>query len=85
MTNSMTNSESDFGFTAIDEEQLDTQSRKDDIILKLKQMINPFLDKLQQNPDKAMLKWPNRAKEVKEFQQKFNAISEGSNYQGLDK
>ena len=78
-------SEHDFGFTAVDEELIDTQSRKDDIIQKLRQMINPFLDKLQSNPDKAMLKWPNRAKEVADFQQKFNAIAEGSNWQGLDK
>lgn len=74
----------DFGFTATDEESMDTTLRKNDIIFELRTMINLFLNKLQMDPDKVMLKWPNRAKEVKNFQDKFNTIADGRKWEGLD-
>ena len=70
------NMSDDFGFTAVDDTQLKSVSVVSNQILAIQQMINPFLTKLQQNPDKAMLKWPNRAQEVKAFQEKFNALCE---------
>jgi hypothetical protein len=65
--------DNDFGFTTVDEKDLISSSDKYKTILEIQQMINPFLTKLQADPNKAMLKWPNRAKEVEDFQQKFNA------------
>jgi hypothetical protein len=65
--------DNDFGFTTVDEKDLISSSDKNQTILDIQQMINPFLTKLQSDPNKAMLKWPNRAKEVADFQGKFNA------------
>ena len=60
----------DFGFTLVDEDELDvakqatastataetTQNRLD----KLYNAITPLLNNLKANPEKEMIKWPNR-------------------------
>lgn len=53
----------DFGFTAVDEEDFTPTSEIEDLKARLQHvenMILPFLNKLKENPDKPMIKWPNR-------------------------
>ena len=78
--------ENDYGFSLTDDETFVDKSKKlaenyleqfnkTDIKLKsVLDIINPFLDKLQESPEKTALKWPNRAKRVKEIQNKIREI-----------
>ncbi len=72
--------EDDFGFTFADEDELietntsysSLQSEVDDLrkrIQSLDKMFRPLLLNLSKDPDKAMIKWPNR-KEVLDKQLK---------------
>jgi|KBSMisStaDraftv2_1062788.scaffolds.fasta_scaffold1754865_2 hypothetical protein len=38
-------------------------------------LMNKFLDKLQQNPEKKLLHWPDRAAKVKAFQDRLNNLA----------
>lgn len=76
----------DFGFTFADENEVFTDSVKyhtlaqeiDDLksrIRKLDEMFLPFLQNLAKEPDKAMIKWPNRADVVNKQIAKMKQIT----------
>lgn len=44
---------------------------------KIIKLIDVLLNNLEQNPDKVMIKWPNRIQDVKTFRNKLNAIIKG--------
>jgi len=77
----------DFGFTLVDEDELDvakkatastataetTQNRLD----KLYNAITPLLNNLKANPEKEMIKWPNRVEKVEAFEDHIYKIYKG--------
>jgi hypothetical protein len=55
--------ENDFGFTFVDESEISKTSDLDDLksrLTKLRKMFLPLLENLNKNPEKDMIKWPNR-------------------------
>lgn len=57
------NEDQDFGFTFVDESELPTKTDLIDLqnrIRELRDMFLPLLQNLNKNPDKDMIKWPNR-------------------------
>jgi hypothetical protein len=53
----------DFGFTFVTEEEMSNLNEVDDLkkrIRQLNKMFMPLLINLNKNPDKDMIKWPNR-------------------------
>ena len=53
----------DFGFTFVSEDEVSNLNEVDDLkkrITQLKKMFMPLLINLNKNPDKDMIKWPNR-------------------------
>ena len=78
----------DFGFTAVDESELDavqqlesasdavdeTQTRHD----KLYNAIQPLLTNLKMNPEKEYILWPNRLDKIEEFETHIQNIYKGS-------
>lgn len=83
----MSNEDFDFGFSIVDEEDLeplqearsvaaasaDAQSRLD----KMYEMIVPLLDNLQANPKKEYIYWPNRVEKIREFKDKLQKLHKG--------
>lgn len=81
----------DFGFTAMDAEELDAvQTTKEEVTLATNQalslqekcdtlynMIMPLLNNLQKNPNKEYIYWPNRNDKVEEFRDKLTEIYTG--------
>lgn len=68
----------DFGFTFEDI----AEDRTDDLQARLQLMydtIIPLLNNLCANPEMETIKWPNRAKKIKEFKTKLTNILEGTN------
>lgn len=77
----------DFGFTFVDEtEEVSkivekskaTSDTYKDRIERLMAAINPFLNKLKENPDKTYINWPNRTTSINEFQVKLKKILDGT-------
>lgn len=76
--------EFDFGFTAVDENELEvvqkaaaaTQSAQstEDKLNKLYNAILPLLSNLKKNPEKDYIYWPNRISKVEEFEDFITAI-----------
>jgi hypothetical protein len=68
----------DFGFTAVDEKELDavqkletTSSKADELEDKLNKLYNsilPLLSNLKKNPEKEYILWPNRTEKIEEFE-----------------
>ena len=81
----------DFGFTAVNEEELDVvqkqQSRVEfastkiadtqDTLDKLYNAVVPLLNNLKKNPEKDYILWPNRLAKVEEFEDHLRKIYEG--------
>lgn len=78
----------DFGFTAVDEDELETvqqytakvevastevEQLKEKLVL-LRKSIEPLLKNLEQNPDKQYIHWPDRTQKVKAFRAKLDQI-----------
>ena len=77
----------DFGFTLVDEDELDvaqtatasaaaaetTQDRLDNLY----NAIRPLLNNLKANPEKEMIKWPNRVEKVEAFEDHIYKIYKG--------
>ena len=78
----------DFGFTAVDEEELETvqqataqveatsgevETLKEKLVL-LRKSIEPLLKNLEANPEKAYIHWPDRTSKVKAFRSKLDSI-----------
>jgi hypothetical protein len=78
----------DFGFTAVDEEELEavqtvtaqveaTSSEVEALrskLITLRSAIEPLLKNLEQNPEKAYIHWPDRTSKVKAFRSKLDSI-----------
>tara|TARA_R100001163_G_C5060804_1_gene197650 strand:+ start:1062 stop:1322 length:261 start_codon:yes stop_codon:yes gene_type:complete len=81
----------DFGFTAMDAEELEAVQEKvvevqkasevskatADKIDALYNMIIPLLNNLQKNPEKEYIFWPNRLEKVEEFRDKLTEVYNG--------
>ena len=74
----MTDDIFDFGFTAVDETELEvvqkvasnaegTQKRLDDLY----NAIVPLLNNLKANPEKEYILWPNRTDKIEQFEKKL--------------
>lgn len=84
----MSNELFDFGFTAVDESELEafqqlevtseiadgTQERLD----KLFNAIQPLLTNLKLNPEKEYILWPNRLEKIEQFESFIQNIYKGS-------
>ena len=78
----------DFGFTAVDETELqavqDAEKAKGDVEVKantnqekldkLYNAITPLLNNLKQNPEKDYILWPNRVEKVDQFEDLLRKI-----------
>ena len=78
----------DFGFTAVDEEELEAvqkinkkaeaskteASSAQTKLDKLYNAITPLLNNLKKNPEKEYILWPNRLKKVEEFEDYIQKI-----------
>ena len=71
----------DFGFTAVDEEELESYqkvssdaSTAQDKLDQLYNAITPLLNNLKKNPEKDYILWPNRLKKVEEFEEHLTKI-----------
>jgi hypothetical protein len=81
----------DFGFTAVNEEELDVVQKQQsqvkhastkiadtqDTLDKLYNAIVPLLNNLKKNPEKDYILWPNRLAKVEEFEDHLRKIYEG--------
>ena len=78
----MTDDIFDFGFTAVDEQELEsvqkattqldrvsnTASTNQEKLDKLYNAITPLLNNLKANPEKEYILWPNRVEKVEQFE-----------------
>lgn len=77
----------DFGFTAVDEDELDiaqeaeqlaeTSQSTQDRLDSLYNAIIPLLNNLKLNPEKEYIKWPDRQAKVEQFEAKLLSIYKG--------
>ena len=80
--------EFDFGFTAVDESELEavqkattkvesTSSKAEEAEEKLNKLYNailPLLSNLKKNPEKEYILWPNRVEKVEQFEDLISVI-----------
>lgn len=71
----------DFGFTAVDEDELSvvheseaTAKELEERIEKLYNAVIPLLNNLKKNPEKDYILWPDRLKKVEEFEEYLKKI-----------
>tara|TARA_R110000782_G_scaffold70064_2_gene140828 strand:- start:34 stop:294 length:261 start_codon:yes stop_codon:yes gene_type:complete len=81
----------DFGFTAVDEDELDavktaeqnlagTDEQLETVQIKLDSLFNaviPLLNNLKQNPEKDYILWPSRLEKVEAFETMLTKIYKG--------
>ena len=74
----------DFGFTAVDEEELEAVQKvsvaaesTEDRLHNLYNAIIPLLNNLKQNPEKDYILWPNRLEKVEQFESHLQSIYKG--------
>ena len=81
----------DFGFTAVDEDELEavqkatttawklesTGAATQDKLDKLYNAVAPLLNNLKKNPEKDYILWPNRLAKVEEFENLLQTIYKG--------
>lgn len=84
------NEDFDFGFTAVDEDELEAvqqQAAKTEIVAqtanqleekidKLYNAILPLLSNLKKNPEKGYIYWPNRTSKIEQFEDVLRKIIE---------
>ena len=84
----MTDELFDFGFTAVDETELEavqqaaqtvntvtqTSQQMEDKINRLYNAILPLLSNLKKNPEKEYIYWPNRVGKIEQFEAHISAI-----------
>lgn len=87
----MNNFDFDFGFTAVDENELEAVQQAqtaateqssnveelEDKINKLYNSILPLLSNLKANPEKEYIYWPNRTSKIEQFEDSLRSILEG--------
>ena len=78
----------DFGFTAVDENELEavqtsqvfateataTVNELEDKLNKLYNAIQPLLSNLKKNPEKEYILWPNRTEKIEQFEDLIRGI-----------
>lgn len=64
----------DFGFTTETEDDIVKSSSTNKKAQQLFDAIKPLLDNLRKNPEKEMIRWPDRKKKVDEFEKRLKAI-----------
>ena len=81
----------DFGFTLVDEDELDTVQEIEQKVSessttaeqtqvkldKLFSAIQPLLNNLKANPEKELIKWPNRLEKIESFEDHIQKIYKG--------
>ena len=81
----------DFGFTLVDEDELDTvqeieqkvsessttAEQTQDKLDKLFSAIQPLLNNLKANPEKELIKWPNRLEKIEAFEDHIQELYKG--------
>lgn len=70
----------DFGFTAVNETELNVAQEATSNQDKLDQLYNaiiPLLNNLKKNPEKEYILWPNRLEKVEEFEEHLLRIYKG--------
>lgn len=87
----MSNELFDFGFTLVDENELEavqqaqatvsaTSSTVDETQAKLDKLYNaiqPLLNNLKMNPEKEYILWPNRTEKIEQFETHIQSIYKG--------
>ena len=76
-TNIELDDEFDFGFSVMDESELEVTKKaetSDAKLQKMYKMIVPLLDNLQKNPEKDYIYWPDRVKKIDEFKKKLKTL-----------
>lgn len=87
----MSNELFDFGFTLVDENELEavqqaqatvsaTSSTVDETQAKLDKLYNaiqPLLNNLKMNPEKEYILWPNRTEKIEQFEDHIQGIYKG--------
>lgn len=69
----------DFGFTAVDENELEAvqkASGSEEKLYELYEAIKPLLQNLKANAEKDYIYWPNRVSKIEEFEDKIRSIVE---------
>jgi hypothetical protein len=80
----------DFGFTAVTADELDMYQEKKEELSSSNQQLNlteqkladlynaiqPLLNNLKRDPEKAYLLWPDRVKKIEQFQSHLKGIKE---------
>lgn len=74
----------DFGFTAVDEDELDSAKsieaaeksldESNNKLMQLYEAIRPLLNNLKKNPEKEFIKWPNRIEKIEQFEKHITKI-----------
>mgnify|MGYP000976591981 CR=1 FL=1 len=67
----------DFGFTAVDENELDSVQKAQEEVNKAEELyaaIMPLLENLKKNPDKDYILWPDRVTKIESFKDKLDSI-----------
>tara|TARA_A200000159_G_scaffold16008_1_gene13209 strand:+ start:1286 stop:1552 length:267 start_codon:yes stop_codon:yes gene_type:complete len=88
----MSNELFDFGFTLVDENELEavqkaqetvssvsaTTSETEEKLDSLFNAIQPLLNNLKQNPEKEYILWPNRLEKIEQFEDHIQKLYKGS-------
>lgn len=72
-------SDFDFGFSVVDENELASSQEVESANERLKKMydmIVPLLNNLSQNPEKAYIHWPDRTKKIEQFKKRLKDLLE---------
>ena len=81
----------DFGFTIVDEEELEVVQKANETLSlnttavistkekldKLFNAVQPLLNNLKQNPEKEYILWPNRLEKIEQFEDHIRKIYKG--------
>jgi hypothetical protein len=78
----MSDQDEDYGFSFIDEAEItnvvkDTEATYQDRLAQVERLMIPFLKNLTKDPEKVMIKWPNRASVVQKHMDKLLTITRG--------
>lgn len=82
----------DFGFSIVDEGELEVLQEAQDTITsvsaeaatleerlnKLYEMVMPLLNNLAKNPDKNYIYWPDRLNKIEQFRDRLDKVYQGS-------
>jgi hypothetical protein len=82
----------DFGFTAVDEDELEAVQQAQSVVQEASTTANstqerldalynavmPLLTNLKKNPEKEYILWPNRTEKIEQFEAKLLDIYKGS-------